>query len=131
MEIRVGRGEDGGETRVFIEGVLDAVTVTEVRTSLEAVVTDQTRIVVDLSRLRMIDSCGVGVLVALYKRARANNCSFVVTGATQQPLAILKLLNLDRVFTIDSVRPEPVAAIQPLVAEQAPTPRVQLLSAAS
>ncbi len=43
MEIRVGRGEVGGETRVFIEGVLDAVTVTEVKSALEAVVADQTR----------------------------------------------------------------------------------------
>ncbi|HXI55705.1 MAG TPA: STAS domain-containing protein [Polyangia bacterium] len=114
---------------MFIEGVLDAVTVTEVRASLEAVVTDQTRIVVDLSRLRLIDSCGVGVLVALYKRARANNCSFLVTGATQQPLAILKLLNLDRVFTID--RREPVAVMRPLAAESAPTLRVGMLAAAS
>jgi len=129
MEIRVGRGEVGGETRVFIEGVLDAVTVTEVKSALEAVVADQTRIVIDLSRLRLIDSCGVGALVALYKRARANNCSFVVTGATQQPLAILKLLNLDRVFTID--RREPQAVVRPLVSERTSTLRIDLLSAAS
>ena len=99
MEIVVGRVEDGGETRVFIEGVLDAVTVTEVRPSLEAVVAKQPRrVVVDLSRLRLIDSCGVGALVAIYKKARANDTSFAVSGANQQPLAILKLLNLDRVL---------------------------------
>jgi anti-sigma B factor antagonist len=105
MEILVGRSEDGGETRVFIEGVLDAVTVSEVRPSLEAVVARQPRrVVVDLSRLRLIDSCGVGVLVAIYKKARANDCGFVLSGATQQPLAILKLLNLDRVLSMDSRR---------------------------
>ena len=104
MEILVGRTEDGGETRVFIEGVLDAVTVSEVRPSLEAVVAEQPRrVVVDLSRLRLIDSCGVGALVAIYKKARANDTSFAVSGATQQPLAILKLLNLDRVLSKGTV----------------------------
>ncbi|HEX3695270.1 MAG TPA: STAS domain-containing protein [Polyangia bacterium] len=110
MEILVGRSEDGGETRVFIEGVLDAVTVSEVRPSLEAVVARQPRrVVVDLSRLRLIDSCGVGVLVAIYKKARANDCGFALTGACQQPLAILKLLNLDRVLSMDG-RSDPISS---------------------
>src|SRR5438309_1861771 len=102
MEIVVGRVvEDGGETRVFIEGVLDAVTVSEVRPALEAVIARQpSRVVVDLSRLRLIDSCGVGALVAVYKKARAGGISFSIAGATQQPLAILKLLNLDRVLSV-------------------------------
>ncbi|HVR61392.1 MAG TPA: STAS domain-containing protein [Polyangia bacterium] len=105
MEIVVGRTENGGETRVFIEGVLDAVTVSEVRPSLEAVVAERSkRVVVDLSRLRLIDSCGVGALVAIYKKARANDTSFAVSGANQQPLAVLKLLNLDRVLGKGTVR---------------------------
>lgn len=112
MEIVVGRADDGGETRVFIEGVLDAVTVSDVRPALEAVIADQPqRLIVDLSRLRLIDSCGVGTLVAMYKSARARGCTFTVVGAAQQPLAILKLLNLDRVLGSSAIR------------EAAPTPR--------
>ena len=128
MEILVGQPEDGGETRVFIEGVLDAVTVSEVRPSLEAVVAEQPRrVVVDLSRLRLIDSCGVGALVAIYKKARANDCSLSVAGANQQPLAILKLLNLDRVL---SAPPRDKAPATPPVVDRS-TPRTGRLAIAA
>jgi anti-sigma B factor antagonist len=134
MEIVVGRVDDGGETRVYIEGVLDAVTVTEVRPSLEAAVARQPRrVVVDLSRLRLIDSCGVGALVAIYKKARANDTSFAVAGANQQPLAILKLLNLDRVLAGGTGREGATASRAPVAAERTterltPVPSVAIAS---
>ncbi len=103
MEIVQGRGEAEGETRILIDGVLDAVTVTDVRRSFEAIEVNRSgRVVVDLSRLRLIDSCGVGAIVALYKRARAGRVGFSVAGANQQPLAILRLLNLDKLFANDT-----------------------------
>jgi len=106
VDISVQRFEDGGETRLFIEGVLDAVTVSAVRPTLEAAVAEHHRpVVVDLSRLRLIDSCGVGALVEVYKKARANDCPFEVSGACQQPLAILKLLHLDHELFRDSHEP--------------------------
>ena len=85
MKIFQGWGEDS-ETRISIDGVLDAVTVDDVRRSLEAVDVDRTsRVVVDLSQLRLIDSCGVGALVALYKRARARRRGFPWSGPTSSP----------------------------------------------
>jgi anti-sigma B factor antagonist len=90
---------DAAGTTVSIEGVLDAVTVPEVRKSLDALMAQNPhRVVVDLSHLRIIDSCGVGAIVSLYKRVRANSAELTVSGASQQPLAVLKLLNLDRMF---------------------------------
>ena len=90
---------DAAGTTVSIEGVLDALTVPEVRKSLDAVVAQNPhRVVVDLSHLRIIDSCGVGAIVSLYKRVRANSAELTVSGASQQPLAVLKLLNLDRML---------------------------------
>ena len=53
---------------------------------------------VDLSGLDLIDSSGVAGLVALYKRVRANGGHVTVTGARDQPLAIFKLLRMDKVF---------------------------------
>jgi anti-sigma B factor antagonist len=75
-------------------------------------------VVVDLSDLRLIDSSGVGALVSLYKRVRANGGSVRFTGVTAQPLVIFKLLRLDVVFGLTSdgqeavygLAPEPVAA---------------------
>ena len=56
------------------------------------------RVTVDLSALRLIDSSGVGAIVSLYKRVRAQGGKVGVTGLRDQPLAIFKLLRLDKVL---------------------------------
>ena len=59
-------------THLTIEGTLDAVSVSDLRGELDKLVGARPKAVeVDLSQLRMIDSSGVGALVSLYKRVRA------------------------------------------------------------
>jgi len=95
------RSDDGEETVLRIDGVLDAVTAPELRPTIEALVTEQRRsITVDLSSLRLIDSSGVGVIVSLLKRSRAFGGVVRVSGLKDQPLQIFKLLRLDRIFAI-------------------------------
>ena len=86
-------------TLLKIDGTLDAVTAPELRPTLDALVTEgRKQITVDLSALRLIDSSGVGVLVSLFKRIRAGGGEVRLEGLRDQPLAIFKLLRLDRVF---------------------------------
>jgi len=93
------RTDNGDETVLRIEGALDAVTAPEIRPTLEALIAERRpRVVVDLSSLRLIDSSGVGAIVSLYKRMRQNGGAVSVVGLRDQPLAIFKLLRLDRVF---------------------------------
>ena len=90
---------DKGVTRLAIAGELDVVTVSDLRTQVEELVNRKPRRVeVDLSSLRMLDSSGVGALVSLYKRVRAQGGEVVMSGLRDQPLAIFKLLRLDRVM---------------------------------
>ena len=90
---------DTGVTRLAIEGELDAVTVSDLRGEIEKLLARKPgRVEVDLSLLRMVDSSGVGALVSLYKRVRAQGGDVVVTGLRDQPLAIFRLLRLDRVM---------------------------------
>jgi anti-sigma B factor antagonist len=93
------RVDKDDETVLAIEGVLDALTVPEIRPTIDALV-EQKRmsVVVDLTSLRVIDSSGVGVIVSLYKRCKAFGGVVRVAGVQAQPLAIFKLLRLDRVF---------------------------------
>jgi anti-sigma B factor antagonist len=94
------RTDKGPETILRIEGVLDALTVPEIRPVIDALVGDQRKsIVVDLGSLRLIDSSGVGVIVSLSKRSKPFGGVVKVSGLKDQPLAIFKLLRLDRVFT--------------------------------
>ncbi len=90
---------DKNLTLLRIEGELDALSVADLRPTLDKLVAEGHRsVVVDLSALRMIDSSGVGSIVSLYKRIRAAGGQVVVRGAREQPLAILKLLRIDKVL---------------------------------
>jgi anti-sigma B factor antagonist len=91
--------KDSGVMRLSIGGELDAVTVAELRSEIEKVLLRRPpRVEVDLSSLRMLDSSGVGALVSLYKRIRAQGGEVVMVGLRDQPLAIFRLLRLDRVM---------------------------------
>jgi anti-anti-sigma factor len=93
------RSDDGDRTVLRISGVLDATTVPNIRRAIDAIVAEERRFVtVELSGLRLIDSSGVGIVVSLYKRCRAFGGTVQISGLKDQPLAIFKLLRLDRVF---------------------------------
>lgn len=94
------RTDTEAATVLKIEGTLDAHTVTELRPELETLIADNPRrVIVDLSALRLIDSSGVGAIVSLYKRIRASGGQVSVTGMRDQPLAIFKLMRLDKALT--------------------------------
>jgi len=70
MDFSTSRAD--GVTTLRIVGELDAVTVPDIRPSVDALVAErQAHIVVDLSGLRLIDSTGVGRLLCLYKKRRS------------------------------------------------------------
>ena len=99
MTYEISTAKDGS-AKLAIRGELDAITVSDLRSDLDRLLARRPgRIEVDLSRLRMVDSSGVGALVSLYKRVRAQGGHVKVTGLQDQPLAIFKLLRLDRVMT--------------------------------
>jgi anti-sigma B factor antagonist len=87
------------ELRLQIDGALDALTARELRPIFDQVVADKPKLVtVDLENLTLIDSSGVGAIVSLFKRVKAEGGKVVVVRAHDQPLAVLKLLKLDKVF---------------------------------
>jgi anti-sigma B factor antagonist len=95
------RIDNGDETTLRIEGSLDAMSTPELRPVIDQLVAEKrANVVVNLSALRLIDSSGVGAIVSLYKRLRAEGGTVTVKGLKDQPLAIFRLLRLDRVFTV-------------------------------
>jgi len=101
---------ENGTTVLRIEGDLDVVALSELRPAVEGIATEgqPARVVVDLSALRLIDSSGVGAIVSLYKAVHAYGGSLAITGAQGQPLAILRLLRLDRLLSDpDNLAPWP------------------------
>jgi anti-sigma B factor antagonist len=93
------RIDNGDQTVLSIEGAFDALSAPRVRGALDAVVAEQRpEVAVDLSALTSIDSSGIGAVVSLYKRVRAQGGRVHVRGLRGQPLAIFRLLHLDRVL---------------------------------
>ena len=104
------RIDNGETTSLRISGELDALSAPELRPLIDDLVENRRAdISVDLSSLRMIDSSGVGALVSLYKRVRAQGGEVRFINVTAQPLVIFKLLRLDSVFglTPEVSAPEP------------------------
>lgn len=92
---------DNDELTLKLGGQLDALSAPELMPTIDKMVSEKSKlIVVELSDLELIDSSGVAAIVALYKRARSHGGKVKVTGARDQPLAIFKLLRMDKVFHI-------------------------------
>jgi len=95
------RTDQDDETVLEIDGTLDAVTAPDLRTVVDQLVNERRKsVTLELSSLRLIDSSGVGVIVSLFKRIRANGGQVKIVGLRDQPRAIFRLLRLDRVFPV-------------------------------
>jgi anti-sigma B factor antagonist len=97
--MRCTRTDVEADVHLAIDGALDALTARDVRPIFDQVVAEKPkRVTVDLEALTLIDSSGVGAIVSLFKRVKAEGGQVVVVKAHDQPLAVLKLLKLDRIF---------------------------------
>jgi anti-sigma B factor antagonist len=89
------------ETKLTVRGSLDINSAPDLADAIDKIVaTRPPRVIVDLSSLDLIDSSGVAALVKLYKGVRANGGAITISGARDQPLAIFRLLRMDKVFNL-------------------------------
>jgi len=95
------RTDNGPQTTILLQGTLDAKTAPEHRPLVDALVAEKRQdITLDMGGLRQLDSTGVGVIVSLYKRVTADGGLVKIINVQGQPLAMFRLLRLDRVFHI-------------------------------
>jgi anti-sigma B factor antagonist len=89
------------ETRLTIRGSLDINSAPALGEQIDKIVaTRPVKVVADLGSLDLIDSSGVAALVKLYKGVRGVGGTVAIVGARDQPLAIFKLLRMDKVFNL-------------------------------
>lgn len=67
---------------------------------LDALERGETNIVMQLGKVRFIDSSGLGALLSGYKNAAANNGKLVLANIQPQVLSMFELTRLNRVFEI-------------------------------
>lgn len=88
-------------TTLIVRGSLDINTAPALADEIDKIVaTRPTKVECNLAALDLIDSSGVAALVKLYKGVRGVGGAVTITGARDQPLAIFKLLRMDKVFNL-------------------------------
>jgi anti-sigma B factor antagonist len=89
------------ETRLTLRGSLDINSAPVLSEAIDRIIAAKPgKVAVDLASLDLIDSSGVAALVKLYKGIRHAGGEISIQGARDQPLAIFKLLRMDKVFNI-------------------------------
>ncbi|MGN6105948.1 MAG: STAS domain-containing protein [Kofleriaceae bacterium] len=92
---------NASETRLMIRGSLDINSAPTLSEEIDKIIAARPeRVAVDLGALDLIDSSGVAALVKLYKGIRSTGGAIAISGARDQPLAIFKLLRMDKVFNL-------------------------------
>ena len=87
------------EVRVQLQGAFDAASAASSRAMFERLANAPVRrVVLDLSGLGTIDGCGIGAIAFLFKRLMARGMTLVASGASGQPLAMLRELGLASVL---------------------------------
>ena len=87
----------GAVTVLALTGNLDAVTAAQLKPEVIAIAdAKELKVVVNLLPMTLVDSSGVGVLISLFKRTRAQGGQVYFSGLTGQPKEVFRLLRLDR-----------------------------------
>lgn len=85
-----------------IETDMDAERVASLRLEFEELAKSDEDVAVDISRVRFIDSSGVGALVFLFKRLRTRERKLLIHGAQGQPLRLFVQLRLTFLLSSDA-----------------------------
>jgi anti-anti-sigma factor len=102
VELAIIEDASQGRTIVKLSGELDIAGAPDLREELLAILSRRTlsHLILDLSKLRFIDSSGIAVFVNTERRARLLGCTFALV-APQAPVSrVLQVCGLDQYFLI-------------------------------
>jgi len=104
--------ERDGEATVAvpIEECLDASNTKELRAQLETKLPAGANVVLDLARVRFIDSSGLGVILACLRQLDASGGHLRLCNVRKEVRATLELVRLHRLVDIHTTRDEAVLA---------------------
>ncbi len=89
---------------------LDAGNVEEVKRAMAPVLEAHTKVVLDLSGLRFMDSSGLGLLLSSLQKLNARGGDLKLCGLSKQVRMILEMVRLHRLLESHATREEAVRA---------------------
>jgi anti-sigma B factor antagonist len=91
---------------------LDAGNAAEFKRDMAELLETHTNMVIDLSRLRFVDSSGLGVFISCLRKLNAKGGDLKLCGMTKQVRAVFELVRMHRVFDIFATKEDAVRAFQ-------------------
>ncbi len=107
MNITVSFNPLGQRAHIIdVQGEIDVYTSPKLKESIaEMIEKNHVNLAIDLSKVRYIDSTGLGVLIGALKRIRENSGRIVLVCNNSQILKIFSITGLSKIFTIcDTVK---------------------------
>lgn len=99
--MQLSTAEVGPVKVVLIEAeTLDANNSKSFKTAMSAFVTKGARVVLDLSRLKFVDSSGLGAMLSSLRQLNAASGDLRLCGMSKQIRALFELVRMHRVFEI-------------------------------
>jgi anti-sigma B factor antagonist len=92
---------------------LDASNSGEFKRDIAPVLQSHTKLVLDLSQLRFVDSSGLGAMLSCLRQLGAKGGDLKLCGMSKQVRALFELVRMHRIFDIYSTREEAARAFQP------------------
>lgn len=87
----------------FVAGEIDTYTAVHLREELDAVfITEELQIILDLSEVTYMDSTGLGVFVAFYKRTVKEEAHVKLVGLSSRLLRLFEITGLSELMDIES-----------------------------
>jgi anti-sigma B factor antagonist len=98
---------------------LDAGNAGEFKRDIAPLLEEYSNLVLDLSRLRFVDSSGLGAFISCLRKLNARGGDLKLCGMTKQVRAVFELVRMHRVFDILATKEDAVRAFQQMPASGA------------
>jgi anti-sigma B factor antagonist len=109
MQIAFEKDRDVAVAGVPVEE-LDAGNAEEFKRDIAALLEAHTKLVLDLSRVRFVDSSGLGAFISCLRKLKAKGGELKLSGMSKQVRAVFELVRMHRVFDIYATSAEAVRA---------------------
>jgi anti-sigma B factor antagonist len=109
MELVLQRTGDVAVAIVPVED-LDASNAGEFKRGMTPVIDATTKLVLDLSRLRFVDSSGLGAFISCLRKLNAKGGDLKLCGMSKQVRAVFELVRMHRVFDIFATTEDAIRA---------------------
>ena len=111
MEIPVQNFDDVAVAAVPVDE-LDASNAGEFKRDIAPVLQASGKLVLDLGRLRFVDSSGLGAMLSCLRQLSAKNGDLKLCGMSKQVRALFELVRMHRIFDIYATRDDAVRAFE-------------------